>query len=87
MAKKRIVLYAAGFILAVILIYLPGFSELQRLKELNAQHERRIKLLEEQNKGLEEEIKKMRTNPDYVEEKAREKLGIIKKGEVVYKKK
>ena len=85
MEKKKIVFYILGFLAVFYMIFLPGFSELQKLREENDQHQRRIRLLEEQNEELKAELKLMQEDPDYVEKKAREKLGIVKKGEIIYK--
>lgn len=84
MEKKRVVFkfLAAVFILGVI--FLPGYPRLVALREENEQYKRRIVLLEEHNKRLEEELVKLREDPAYIEKKAREKLGIVRKGEILY---
>lgn len=74
---------AAAVVLCVI--FLPGHSELQRRREENDIQNKRIRLLEEQNERLREELIRLKRDPEYVEKKAREKLGIVKKGETVYK--
>ena len=73
-------------VVALGIIFLPNYSELHKLREENEQLERRILLLEEHNNQLKEELQKMKQDPDYVEKRAREKLGIIKKGEIIYRK-
>jgi len=85
MERKKIIFYLLGFLAVFYMIFLPGFSDLQKLKEENEQHRKRIELLEEQNEELKEELKLMREDPDYIEKKAREKLGIVRKGEIIYK--
>ncbi len=85
MEKKKVILYLALLIAVFCIVFLPGYSELQRLREENEQHQRRIRLLEEHNDKLKEELAKLKEDPDYLEKKAREKLGIVKKGEVIYK--
>ncbi len=57
------------------------------MREANEQYEKRIELLEEHNDKLKEELAKMQKDPDYVEKKARDKLGVVKKGEIIYRKK
>ncbi len=85
MERKKVVIRALVLFTALLVIFLPGFSELQKLREENQQLVKRIDLLREHNELLKEEISKMKQDPDYVESKARSKLGIVKKGEVIYK--
>ncbi len=73
------------FLTALGVVFLPGFSRLQKLREKNDQLQKRIKLLEKHNDKLKGELLKMREDPEYVEKRAREKLGIIKKGEIIYR--
>ncbi len=85
MEKKRVILYWLGFLILLGALFLPGFTERQKLREKNDELERRIVLLEEHNKELEEELIRLQQEPEYVERKAREKLGIVKKGEIIYR--
>jgi len=73
-----------GILAILFMVFLPGFLKLHKLCVENLQHQSRIKMLEERNEELKTELAKMRTQPDYIEQKARNKLGIIKKGEVIY---
>jgi cell division protein FtsB len=86
MEGKKIALYLLAFLAAFCIIFLPGYSELHKLKGENEQLQKRIRLLEEHNDKLKEELVMMKEDPEYLEKKAREKLGIVKKGEVIYKK-
>ena len=70
---------------ALAAIFLPGFSELQKLREKNENILKRIDILEGNNRELEEEVRQLKENPAYVEGKAREKLGIIRKDEYIYR--
>lgn len=85
MERKKIGLWFFCFLAAIVAIYLPGFSELQKLREENEQKIRQIKLLEERNQELKDELVRFRSDPEYIEKKAREKLGIVKKGEIIYR--
>ncbi|MFH1878898.1 MAG: septum formation initiator family protein [Candidatus Omnitrophota bacterium] len=85
MEKKRLILWVAGSICALCAAFLPGFSELNRLHNQNEQLLQRVRLLEEHNDKLKGQLFKMKNDPNYVEKKAREKLGIIKKGETIYR--
>ncbi len=82
---RRLVLYGALLVLGVCVVFLPGYSELHKLRDKNGQLRSRIRLLEEHNDKLKEELLKMKEDPVFVEKKAREKLGIVRKGEVIYR--
>ena len=69
----------------MIVLFLPGFSELQKLREENNQYKKRIGFLEEHNNKLKEELSKLEQDPVFLEKQAREKLGIVKKGEIIYR--
>ncbi len=84
MAKKGLLkIYVIGAILTAF--FLPGFVKYQRLKAQNRALEKEIAELGTENRRLSEERKRLETDPVYVERKAREKLGVVKKGEIVYK--
>ncbi len=82
--KKKVIFLTIG-IAVIVTVFLPGYLELRKIKEENRQHKKRIEILEGENKGLSEEIRKMQNEPGYIERTAREKLGIVKKGELVYR--
>ncbi|MGB2631010.1 MAG: septum formation initiator family protein [Candidatus Omnitrophota bacterium] len=85
MERKKITLYLVIFAVLLGLVFLPGFSRLHRLRRENRELQKRIELLQEHNDMLKEEIADMQQDPEYVETKARGKLGVIKKGEIVYR--
>ena len=84
MAKKRLILFIALAII-ILLIFLPGFSRYQRLVSEERLLRDRIRKLEESNMKLELERHKLENDIEYVEKRAREKLGVVKKDEIPYK--
>lgn len=68
-----------------LIIFFPGYAKMQELRQKNKELEMSIKKLEKDNLALQKEKEKLENDPDYLEEVGREKLGIVKKGEVVYK--
>ena len=84
MAKKRLILSIALAII-ILLIFLPGFSRYQKLLSEERALKKRIAALEEANKRLEEEKYRLENDIEYIEKRAREKLGIVKKDEIPYK--
>lgn len=78
---KRIIIY----VVLVLIIFLPGtikYYRLCRQKELN---QARLRALMQENRRLMEENKKLREDPVYIEQMARENLGLAKPGEFVVK--
>ncbi len=75
------------FLLAVglFLIFLPSYQKMQDLKMTNADYEQRIRELMEENQVLAEEKRLLLEDPVYLEKVAREKMGLIREGEVIYK--
>jgi cell division protein FtsB len=75
------------FILTVIILalFLPSYWTMQGLKQKNSEYEHRITALEEQNKKYEEERHLLATDPEYLEKIGRERMGLIRPGETVYK--
>ena len=75
------------FIIVVViaLLFLPSYSKMQELKQKNQEFVERIAQLEAKNKNLEEERQHLINNPEYLEKVAREKMGLIRQGETVYK--
>jgi len=83
MAKKKITVLLAIIILAII--YLPNFLRLNQLSEENRKLEEDISDLKKKNEELKKEIEKLETDPTYLEGVAREKLKMLRKGEIIYK--
>ncbi len=75
------------FILTVIIlvVFLPSYSKMQDLKQKNREFAERILQLEARTGKLEQENHALQTDPDYLEKVGREKMGLIRQGEKVYK--
>ncbi|MBN1354108.1 MAG: septum formation initiator family protein [Candidatus Omnitrophica bacterium] len=84
MAKKKLI-YIILWAVAVLIIFLPGFSKLQELKEENRNLQKRIEILTKTNEELKKIKYKLENDPSYVEKIAREKLGMAKKDEIILK--
>ncbi len=74
-----------GVALFLLVIFLPGYTKLQELKDKNRELETKIKQLHIENALLDQEIKRVETDPLYQEKIARERLGVVRKGEVPVK--
>lgn len=84
MEAKRIILYFAGLFVLLGIVFLPGYLKLKELREENVRYQKRIRLLEEHNEKLTSELAQLREDPSYLEKTARDKLGIVRKGEIIY---
>ena len=74
-----------GLIVILVIIFLPVYSKLQELRFENSDLAKKIKRLEQENLALKCEKEKIDKDPVYLEKVAREKIGIVRKGEIVYK--
>jgi cell division protein FtsB len=74
-----------GIVVFLLIIFLPGFTKLQELRDKNRDLEEKIKRLNVENVFLQEEFKRIQTDPVYQEKILREKLGVVRKGEIPIK--
>jgi cell division protein FtsB len=65
-------------------MFLPTFTRMQDLKQKDLEYQAKINGLQQENVRLKEERRLLEEDPVYLEKVAREKMGLIKKGEVVY---
>ena len=70
---------------AVFVVYLPSYMQMQDLRNRNLTFEKRINELESENVKIAEERDRLKNDPEYFEQVARERMGIIRDGEAVYK--
>jgi len=71
-----------GVAVFVLIIFLPGYTKLQELRDKNRDLSGRIKRLSVENTLLQEELKKLENDPLYQERIVREKMGVVRKGEI-----
>lgn len=77
--------YFWGIALLLIVIFLPGYTKLQELREKNRDLETKVKQLHSENYLLEQELKRVASDPFYQEKIAREKTGIVRRNEIPVK--
>lgn len=81
----RLIFIGVSLFLIVFFLFLPNYT---RIKELSEEKERlikRIKETEQQIIKIKEELKSLKKSPFYLEKLARERLGTVRKNEVVIK--
>ncbi|MCX5702190.1 MAG: septum formation initiator family protein [Candidatus Omnitrophica bacterium] len=81
--RKAFWLFGIAFLL--LIMFLPGYTKLQELRDRYRDSEVKIRELSIENKILQQELKRIENDPIYQEKIAREKLGIVRKGEVPVK--
>ncbi|MDP3732861.1 MAG: septum formation initiator family protein [Candidatus Omnitrophota bacterium] len=74
-----------GIVIFLLIIFLPGYTKLQELRDRNKDLEMKIKYLNVENTLLQQELKRIESDPIYQEKIAREKMGIVRKGEIPIK--
>ena len=82
---KSILVVVLGVALLVMLIQAVigpgGYQEGQKLKRKSDDLIGRIEAIKSENKQLENEIERLKTDPEEIEKIAREELGMVKSGE------
>lgn len=69
----------------MLIIFLPGYTKLQELRDKNRELGKNIKKLNIENALLQEELLRLEKDPVYQEKIAREKMGVVRKGEIPLK--
>jgi cell division protein FtsB len=83
MLKKAFWLF--GLAVFLLVLFLPGYTKLQDLRDRNSDLEIKIKRLTVENALLQQELKRLEIDPLYQEKIAREKMGVVRKGEIPVK--
>lgn len=84
MDKKKVTPLFFFSLIILGIIFIPGYLRIKSLVRQNRELERQIQEVIQANARLAEEQKRLKDDPVYLEKVARQKLGIAKKGEVVY---
>ncbi len=69
----------------LVAAFVPPFAKYQELRYKNGKLEEKIAALKEESRRLEETKRRLETDITYVEKKAREKIGVVRKGEIILK--
>ncbi len=69
----------------VAVVFLPPFVKYQELRYRNRKLDAKIKALEAESRRLTDEKKRLESDITYVEKRAREKIGVVRKGEIIIK--
>jgi len=80
-----ITLLFLGLIIAWLGFGERGFIHLYRMEKERQAYLDRIRLLENENEELLEQIKQLRTDKEYIESVARRELGLVKDNEIIFR--
>ncbi len=85
--KKKVIIGGVVFLLFVLTVVSffgkRGWIEIYKTRRKQEVLLQKIEQLEEKKVKLERDIQELQKNPKAVEKKAREKLGLVKEGEIV----
>ena len=71
--------------IVILVVFLPSYTKMQDLNVRNDDYEKQIAALHQKNSQLRKERELLEKDPVYLEKVAREKMGLIRDGEVVYR--
>ncbi|MFA6357862.1 MAG: septum formation initiator family protein [Candidatus Omnitrophota bacterium] len=74
-----------GFAVLLLILFLPGYTKLQESRAKNRQIEEKFRKMAIENYLLQEELKRVENDPVYQEKIARDKMGVVRKGEIPIK--
>jgi cell division protein FtsB len=74
-----------GISVFLLVVFLPGYTKLQELRDRSRELGVKIKQLRVENALLEQELKRITKDPLYQEKVIREKMGAVRKGEIPIK--
>lgn len=78
-------LWLFGFAVLLLVIFLPGYTKLQESRAKNRKLEEKFRKIAIENYLLQEELKLIENDPVYQEKIARDKMGVVRKGEIPIK--
>ena len=74
-----------SFAVLLLILFLPGYTKLQESRGKNRRLEDRFRKMAIENSLLQEELKRIENDPFYQEKIARDKMGVVRKGEIPIK--
>lgn len=85
MAKIKIRPLYIVIVVALIVVFLPGYARFMELRAKNIHLEKEIERLEKENVRLYKETKRLEEDIDYIEKVASESMGVTREGEIPIK--
>lgn len=79
-----IALVVSGYLLLSLLFGEMGLLKFIKMKQTYAQARKENRELQQENEKLTRRIEMLKTDPDTIEQIARDRLGLVKEGELIY---
>ncbi len=83
--KFKKIFWLLGTGLMLLIIFLPGYTKIQELRDRNRDLETKNSRLNKENLILDSELKRLENDPFYQEKILREKMGVVRKDEIPVK--
>ncbi|HNV23263.1 MAG TPA: septum formation initiator family protein [Candidatus Omnitrophota bacterium] len=81
--KNAIQIFIAAAI--ILVVFLPSYGVMKKKEDRIKEYEEQIAILEKKNADLLKEKKRLEEDPVYLEGVARERMGLMREGEVIYR--
>ena len=78
-------LWLFGITLVILVVFLPSYTKMSDLRRKNAEYDQELLGLKKKSVLLKQEKYLLEKDPDYLEKVAREKMGLVRDGEVIYR--
>ena len=85
LSRLRKSLWLFSFAVLLLILFLPGYTKLQESRAKNRQLEENFRKIAIENALLQIELKRIENDPFYQEKIARDKMGVVRKGEIPIK--
>jgi hypothetical protein len=74
-----------GIAVLLLVLFMPGYTKLQELRDKSRDLEDKIMRLKKENYLLQQELLRIANDPVYQEKLTRDKMGVVRKGEMPIK--
>ena len=85
LSKLRKAFWLFGISVFLLILFFPGYTKLQQLRDKNRELEIKLKKVYVDNALLAQELERIQNDPVYQERIARDKMGVVRKGEIPIK--
>lgn len=69
----------------ILVLFLPSYTKMQDLRSRNEHYKKQMEDLRKEQERLAEEERRLKDDPEYREKVIRQEMGVMKKGEVIYR--
>jgi len=83
MKKNAIWLFIVAAV--ILVLFLPSYTKMQDLRYRNQQYKKKMEELKKEQANLIDEERLLKDDPEYREKVIRQEMGVMKKGEVIYR--